>query len=64
MKVRIEIDCDNAAFENAGMEVSRILTKLANLIYGDELDSGWTQALIDINGNVVGQCKVTGRRLA
>jgi hypothetical protein len=49
---RIEINTDNAAFEdNEGEEVARILRRLAN-----EIESGLTDVnLRDINGNLVGE---------
>lgn len=61
MKIRIEIDMSNAAFEEAGqgVEVARILRKLSDELDTDpdELrESFWD--LRDINGNVVGRFTV------
>lgn len=62
MKIKIEIECDNAAFEDNGMgaEVGRILRKI-----GAELDAvianGYGQdglPLRDSNGNVVGEYRL------
>jgi hypothetical protein len=62
MKIKIEITCDNAAFseENggAGQEVGRILRRLADRIYIIP-EAGGGCALMDINGNKVGEFKVT-----
>lgn len=54
MKFNVQIECDNAAFEDSGMEqeVSRILRDLAAVlprITGDHCGS-----LFDHNGNKVG----------
>jgi hypothetical protein len=52
MKVKIEISCDNAAFENdPATEVERILRNLTGKLRlpGDSLN------LFDINGNKVGK---------
>ena len=49
-KVRIEIDMDNAAFEDKD-ELPRILRSTANKIYDGEFPS----VIRDINGNKVGQ---------
>jgi hypothetical protein len=61
MKLKIEINMDNAAFEpDNGTEAARILRKLA-----DEIDGGHYPAssivkpLRDYNGNEVGKAKVS-----
>lgn len=65
MKLKIEIDCGNAAFEgnNCGSEVARILTKFANRIEGTEdylmISTGDKMKLFDVNGNAVGLVTVT-----
>lgn len=55
--VKIEIKTDNAAFsEYPGIEIARILRKLANLL-SDCVDKdlvNQTVPLLDINGNRVG----------
>lgn len=57
MKVLIEIDCDNAAFEPDWQdEVSRILKELAYKLRRVGLPEGLN--LHDINGNKVGQMRV------
>jgi hypothetical protein len=60
-KVTVEIRCDNAAFEHfPENEVGRILRKLANNIEKGGLDDApCIQSLIDLNGNVVGEVKIT-----
>lgn len=61
MKLKISITMDNAAFDpDNGTEAARILRRLA-----DEIDGGnyparsLVKPLLDINGNQVGQAKVT-----
>ena len=52
MEYIIKINCDNAAFtENPGMEVARILRKLADIVESNGLQN---KKLMDINGNSVG----------
>ena len=64
MTLTITIKCDNAAFDNAGDEVSRILRNFANTIgvrgiwereHLDELEG----MLFDYNGNNVGSVEVS-----
>lgn len=67
MKIKITIDCDNAAFAdgNNGSEVARILREAAERIDGDDIPSTPTRKgdgylfLRDYNGNRVGEMKVT-----
>lgn len=70
MKVKIEINCDNAAFHwgngevrsrnsiATGDELARILQELANKIKNQEISVGDSYSLRDINGNRVGEMKV------
>lgn len=55
MKFTLEINCNNAAFEDgATFEIARILRELA-----DDLDAGHsTTVLRDANGNRVGQAEL------
>ena len=56
MKVKIEIECSNAAFDDLpGVEVSRILEDLAENINFSGLEDG---SIHDINGNTVGHIQV------
>ena len=62
--LKISINTDNAAFENEnlGSEISRILKSYANAIESViDPDTSWEleSRLRDINGNVVGQVKLT-----
>ena len=62
--LKICINTDNAAFEdeNLGSEISRILKSYANAIECViDPDSSWEleTRLRDINGNTVGQVKLT-----
>ncbi len=60
MKLKITIDMDNAAFDgDSGTEAARILRKTADTIDGLDLAQGETLSLRDINGNAVGEAKVT-----
>ena len=64
MKARITINMDNAAFDEfPHEELSRILAKLARDIgeYGMN-PSLRGMTLHDINGNTVGEIKITGRQ--
>ena len=62
--LKISINTDNAAFENEnlGSEISRILKSYANAIESViDPDTSWEleTRLRDINGNTVGQVKLT-----
>lgn len=59
MRFRIEMECDNAAFDDDPTpEVGRILTSLAAKIEGVEWDD--LIMLRDINGNTVGKAWFEG----
>ena len=62
MKATIKIEMDNAAFEEPGPELARILRDLANAVETSELADPYDRnvKLRDINGNTVGELKVTG----
>jgi hypothetical protein len=56
MKFTLEIDCDNAAFEDEmASEIARILRTTAKRVADGEDD----MRLRDVNGNTVGYAKVT-----
>jgi hypothetical protein len=62
MKFKLEIEMDNAAFEESQRngEVAEILRELAvDIEDGAELRAGRTISVRDSNGNPVGQAKVT-----
>jgi hypothetical protein len=60
MKVTIKIDCANAAFEDdPALEVARILEDLAHRAGLGGLSPGDRLKAIDVNGNTVGDLKVT-----
>jgi len=63
MKLKIEIQMDNAAFEpENGTEAARILRNVAKAIDGLTLHPKMNvhgMNLMDINGNAVGTAKVT-----
>lgn len=64
MKLKIEINLDNAAFEgfaNRSLESADILRGLADDIEEGRclLDAGSQETLLDLNGNAVGKAKVT-----
>lgn len=67
MKLKIEIQMDNAAFEAEGCtrrfvnadEPARILHQLTVGWKGTNLEAGEEYQLRDINGNHVGKAKVT-----
>lgn len=68
MKFRLELDCDNSAFcvhdENKNLrsepqwEIARILEEAAEKVR----DGNREGILLDVNGNLVGKYKITGRR--
>ena len=62
MKFTLDIDCENAAFEdNPNIEIARILEKLAINLRGDAAwKVGDTIRLRDINGNSVGGAAMVG----
>ena len=54
MDLRVQFNCDNAAFEDTPeFEVARILRHIADRIENGEA-TGLYQNAIDINGNIVG----------
>ncbi len=61
MKLKIEIDMDNAAFEDEpGLEAGRIIENNLDWIRGvTENCVGMTHSLSDVNGNKVGYVRVT-----
>jgi len=59
MKLLIEIEMDNAAFEPcSGTECARILRKLADRIEDEQCTEGDVTPCRDINGNKVGKAEV------
>lgn len=59
MKFKLEIDCDNAAFENNTCgEVARILAEEARKMERFSDDNLWSNTLLDINGNKVGTAEL------
>jgi len=58
--LRITIKMDNASFEfNQGPEVARILRDMAKAV-DEDVDLDWfSMNLRDLNGNTVGEAKVT-----
>ena len=60
MRLRIMMNMDNAAFDHSEGEVARILRELAELIeHLPEVTLRGQGPLMDINGNRVGEWKVT-----
>lgn len=63
MTITITISTENTAFENqAGMEVSRILTKLAAQVETWPGVNVFNIGLRDLNGNKVGECVAESNR--
>lgn len=59
MKLKIEIEMDNAAFESGnGAEAARILRFLASRINDLDLNPSFGWKLTDFNGNRVGKAEV------
>jgi hypothetical protein len=62
MRFKLDIQCDNAAFEEPATEIARVLREAATRIEGGELPEGSGGGkLRDSNGNTVGGWAVTGR---
>jgi hypothetical protein len=67
MKFTLEINCDNAAFEDADgndcayPEIARILRELSDK-YDEGRYIGPVVKLRDDNGNTVGEARLTGKR--
>ena len=60
MEVKITINCDNAAFEDAPeQELGRLLMELAQAIQVEPMDYLDGRKIRDINGNTVGSLEVT-----
>ena len=60
MTLKIEIVMDNAAFEpQSGTEAARILRELAERLDGENLRAKDLRPLRDVNGNRVGEARVT-----
>lgn len=64
IKLKLEFDCDNAAFENNYQfytEIARILKQASNnIVYFhayENLNRQFDIPMIDINGNKIGVCK-------
>lgn len=73
MNIIIRINCDNAAFEvcdendepmpgvASGVEIARILSRLADRPEADNMERGESMKLRDHNGNFVGEIRATKR---
>lgn len=60
MKLKITIEMDSAAFEGySGIELARITRSIASELDGQQIRKGFFLTLSDINGNHVGEAKVT-----
>jgi hypothetical protein len=61
MKLTLEINMDNAAFEDSpGQEAARILRLAARKVEGAEAQDIGSFPLLDSNGNKVGRVTVEG----
>lgn len=60
MRIVIEINCDNAAFDNGSEELGRILRRVSDRLKRGAIDLSLnnTEALMDVNGNKVGSLQV------
>ena len=61
MRLKIVMYMDNAAFENQGQEVTRILQKLTREIENIPMLNMLNKNLMDINGNCIGFVTVDER---
>lgn len=58
MKLTIEINTDNAAFED-NYELGRIVEEIGAALYASDISTMRNKKLYDINGNHVGFVKIT-----
>ena len=59
MHLKIEMNCDNAAFaDNPYWEAGRILQALAKKLVAEEISGAGMAKLRDVNGNTVGHCTI------
>lgn len=56
MKITIDINTDNSAFEDRDEEINRILVRVVSSIKNGRVGG----SIIDINGNKVGRYEVDG----
>lgn len=54
-KFILEMDTCNAAFDELGMEVARILRETASKIEGLGNEGTYSQSVFDLNGNKIGR---------
>lgn len=60
MNIEIQLNTENAAFEDcAGVEIKRILNRLADDLHEWRGQNKFTIRLRDINGNAVGKCEAS-----
>jgi hypothetical protein len=59
MKFIMKVTMDNAAFKDGESELPRILHKLADDLERYTIEPGVGFYLLDINGNNVGEAKIT-----
>lgn len=57
-KFTLNVEMDNAAFDNREWELSRILKELADQTIRGDFNESYDGKVRDINGNVVGIVKV------
>lgn len=60
-RIAININTDNAAFDEYGSEIARILRVLADHLDGNDVFDR-RHKLFDINGNHVGEAIIMGKR--
>lgn len=58
MRFSLEINCGNAAFDDAPSEVARILREAAKLLDFGDFKPGDGGGLRDANGNTVGRWRI------
>ena len=59
MTLKIAINMGNAAFEHQGAEVARMLRGIAKTVEDDENLRSFDTPIVDVNGKLVGQAKVS-----
>lgn len=63
MKFKVEIECDNAAFDDVGAwELSSVLRELADKVGSAAFPAAGEFTVRDSNGNKVGKARYIGKR--
>lgn len=59
MQFTLTVNMDNAAFEDANLELETILNRVTERVQYADLTNTWSFTVYDSNGNKVGTCSVS-----